>query len=54
MSYYPTTCDCSGEVVYGPAQCHYLCQMIWTPAAIERLRKKKYGMLCAFRLLCIR
>jgi hypothetical protein len=21
MSYYPTTCDCSGEVVYGPAQC---------------------------------
>jgi hypothetical protein len=21
MSYYPSTCDCSGEVVYGPAQC---------------------------------
>ena len=21
MSYYPTTCDCSGEVVYGPSQC---------------------------------
>ena len=21
MSYYPTLCDCSGEVVYGPAQC---------------------------------
>jgi hypothetical protein len=21
MSYYPTTCDCSGEVVYAPAQC---------------------------------
>ena len=21
MSYYPSECDCSGEVVYGPAQC---------------------------------
>ena len=52
MSYYPTTCDCSGEVVYGPAQCHTGC-----PQDTESNREatqKKYGMLRACHHHCIR
>jgi hypothetical protein len=44
MSYYPDTCDCSGEVVYGPAQCYTGCPQD-TASNREATQKKIWNVV---------